>query len=367
MHQLIVAPFLDTYLALRPGSLKGVQISVDKYVELVDAASQDLLIPDWFSAVAAECWDLNLAGASMTNTVLVRPQSSLGFARCSYELNLFCNYDCKICYLGEKVSAGLAWPDREKLLKIMADSGVVWLQLTGGEPLIDRLFPEVYMLANQLGMMISISSNGSALSNPKVLDLLTTQRPYRLTLSVYGASASSYDAQTQRRGSYEKFQKGLLAAHEAGLPIRLSLIVTKDSADEVDQMTAMAEGLGVPYHTYRNISPTIYGGGESLPSQSEAHITPRKVFTGCNAGHTHYHVDPLGKASICKVGREPNIPLMTEGIEGLRSLPAIGDSLLTRQGGCSGCKLSGSCGTCMPLAAKYRMANAPLVTYCQHR
>ncbi|MGH3999404.1 MAG: hypothetical protein ACRDTJ_18330, partial [Pseudonocardiaceae bacterium] len=42
--------------------------------------------------------------------------------------------------------------------------------------LIDKLFPGVYERAYQLGMMISISSNGSRLSNRKILDLLTTYR-----------------------------------------------------------------------------------------------------------------------------------------------------------------------------------------------
>src|SRR5262249_35093282 len=71
--------------------------------------------------------------------------------------------------------------------------------------------------------------------------------------------------------------------------------------------------------------------------------------------------------SICKVGRDPNIALLVEGVEGLARLGAIADRLLLRQGGCTGCALSGTCGTCMPLAALYRKAEAPLNTYCQHR
>jgi MoaA/NifB/PqqE/SkfB family radical SAM enzyme len=96
-----------------------------------------------------------------------------------------------------KTFSGLSWPERERLLRIMREAGVLWLQLTGGEPLIDKLFPEVYELAYQLGMMINISSNGSRLSSRKILELLTTRRPYRLTLSVYGATAESYDGLTR--------------------------------------------------------------------------------------------------------------------------------------------------------------------------
>jgi hypothetical protein len=52
-------------------------------------------------------------------------------------------------------------------------------------------------------------------------------------------------------------------------------------------------------------------------------IVTQDSFTGCNAGHTFFHVDPFSEASICKVGRDPNIDLIAEGAEGLRGLGAI--------------------------------------------
>jgi hypothetical protein len=131
-------------------------------------------------------------------------------------------------------------------------------------------------------------------------------------------------------------------------------------------MTTLAESLEAPHMVYSNISPTIYGGPESLPAQSADHLRKRKPFTGCNAGHTFFHADPHGMASICKVGRDPQISLMDEGLEGLGRLGGIADQLLLRQGGCSGCGLSGTCGVCMPLATLYRKAKAPLASYCQH-
>jgi MoaA/NifB/PqqE/SkfB family radical SAM enzyme len=271
-----------------------------------------------------------------------------------------------VCYLGVKKFSGMNWETRVRLLRVMRDAGVLWLQLTGGEPLIDKLFPDVYGLAHELGMMLSVSTNGSRLSNPKILDLLCSSRPYRLTVSVYGASEQTYDTVTRRRGSFRAFSKGLAAAHEAGLPLNLNIIVVKQNAHEIEQMTAIAEGLDAPHMVYSNISPTIYGGPESLPAQSVEHLRRRKPFTGCNAGHTFFHTDPHGMASICKVGRDPQISLIDEGLEGLARLGGIADGLLLRQGGCSGCGLSGTCGTCMPLVTLYRKAKAPLASYCQH-
>lgn len=183
---------------------------------------------------------------------------------------------------------------------------------------------------------------------------------------MYGATAESYDGLTRRRGSFAAFTKDLAAAHEAELPVNLNLIVARRNEHEVDQMIALAESYGLPHHVFSNMAPTIYGGPESLPAQSVEHLRKRKQFTGCNAGHTFFHVDPHGLASICNVGRDPQIPLMEGGVEGLRRLGAIADSLLLRQGGCTGCTLSGTCGTCMPLVTLYRKANAPLSTYCQH-
>lgn len=55
-----------------------------------------------------------------------------------------------------------------------------------------------------------------------------------------------------------------------------------------------------------------------------------------------------------------------EGIDGLRKLGHIADSLMLRTGGCSGCALSKTCWTCRPLAKLYQEAKSPLDRYCQH-
>ena len=60
------------------------------------------------------------------------------------------------------------------------------------------------------------------------------------------------------------------------------------------------------------------------------------------------------------------VDLIAEGADGLRRLAAAADALLTRHGGCTGCALQKTCGTCMPLASLYRRAKAPLEVFCQH-
>jgi hypothetical protein len=90
-----------------------------------------------------------------------------------------------------------------------------------------------------------------------------------------------------------------------------------------------------------------------LPSQSWEMPRNRRPYTGCHAGITHFHADP-------------QVDLITEGADGLRKLAAAAGTLLTRHGGCTGCTLQKTCGTCMPLASLYRQASAPLQAFCQH-
>ncbi|MGH3566911.1 MAG: radical SAM protein [Pseudonocardia sp.] len=352
-------------MIVSPGSDGGIKIGRNKYVELREALSS-APVPKWLVAAALAQWRLDVTDCIVKGTVLLRAESVYGYARASYELNLGCNYECEHCYLGEKLFAGMEWDGRERLLNIMKDAGVLWLQLTGGEPLIDPLFAETHTYAWDSGMMIQISSNGSRLANVKILELLAAKRPYRLTLSLYGATEESYDGMTRRRGSFRRFMRGLAAAHEAGLKMRINCVLSNRNAHERDAMKAIADRYEIPSFEYTNITPTIHGTGEVLPSQAREVMRSHEPYTGCNAGITHFHADPHGKASICKIGREHQIDLLAEGVEGLRKLAVIGDKLTTRHGGCSGCALQKTCGTCMPMANLYRQANAPLESYCQH-
>ncbi|MEV5386223.1 radical SAM protein [Streptomyces sp. NPDC052721] len=309
---------------------------------------------------------MDLAGRRISDVLLMRDAGPYEFSRATWEINLGCDFDCVMCYLGEKRFEGLDMDGKRKLLAVMRDAGVIWLQITGGEPLIDPHFREAYRLAHELGMQVEVLSNGSRLHKHHMLNLLRTYPPTKLTLSMYGATAETYDAVTRRRGAYERFAAGLQNAVAAGLNVDLSLIIVRGNAHEADAMRDWARSLGLRFREYANISPTIHGTAETLPQQSPEYLTHRQPFTGCPAGVTFFHSDPFGRASICKVGREPNIDLIAEGVEGLARLGGIAESLMLRTGGCSGCELSGTCRVCRPMAKVFQEAKAPLGNYCQH-
>ena len=113
----------------------------------------------------------------MDERVIVREESPYGYGRASWEINLGCNYACSHCYLGLKEFAGLPWPEKARLLHMMRDAGVVWLQITGGEPTIDKHFTDAYRLAFELGMtmvrtaLYSLPRQASSLVRSELLGL----------------------------------------------------------------------------------------------------------------------------------------------------------------------------------------------------
>ncbi|WP_208036743.1 radical SAM protein [Streptomyces cyanogenus] len=364
--RLIASPFLDGHLVVRPGSTSALRIPAGHFTELAAASESQQPAPPWLRAAVLQRWGLEMPGGPLADSVLVRKPSPYDFGRASWEINLGCNLECPHCYLGVKEFSGLTWQQKVRLLDIMQDAGVLWLQITGGEPTIDRDFPGAYRYAFNLGMMLTVSTNATRLWNRDILRLFRDSPPYRIVVSMYGATEETFDQFTRRRGAWKAFKRGIDAGRAAGLPLRLNLIVTNETAHEADRMAALSDEWGIPHHAYTNMTPTIYGGPESLIAQSTEHLRERKPFTGCNAGVTFFHADPYGMVSMCKVGRDDQIDLLSEGIEGLRRLPGISDQLMLRTGGCEGCALSGSCRVCRPLAKQFQEAKAPLINYCQH-
>lgn len=366
MHEIIASPQNGKFTLVRPGARRAVQIPRDMFTALSDAVAGDSGLPAWLPSVAEKAWGLSAAAVSNPGSVLVRPPTRLGYSRATWEINKGCNFNCEHCYLAERRFEGLPREGKEHLLDLIRDAGVLWLQFTGGEPTIDKDFAHCYEYAYGLGMLIEILTNGSRLHRPEIVDLLSSLRPHKVTVSLYGASADSFDALTRKRGAFKLLMRGLQAVKEAGVAVELALIITKHNAHEVPAMRALAEEYATSFTEYANISPTYDGTPGPLAAQAPGFLDKSAVFTGCPAGHAFFHVDPHGFATMCKVGRDNPIGLMAEGLDGLLRLPAIADAQMLRSGGCSGCRLSAACRVCRPLAKVHQEAKAPLNTYCQH-
>jgi hypothetical protein len=91
-HQLIVSPYPEGHVVVRPGYDGAIRIGAARYAELRDT-HPDALLPGWLATAVRAGWGADLASRRVGGTVLVRPETGYGYARASYELNLGCNYD----------------------------------------------------------------------------------------------------------------------------------------------------------------------------------------------------------------------------------------------------------------------------------
>ncbi len=311
-------------------------------------------------------WGVELGSQTTDQVLIVRPPTQPSYARATYEINKGCNFSCEHCYLAERKFEGLSRSDKTRLIALLRDAGVLRIQFTGGEPMIDRDFAHTYEQAFRAGMLIDILTNGSRLHRPDVHEMFKAMPPQKVVVSLYGATAESFDALTRKPGAFNLVMKGLTAARESGTRIELSLIITRHNAHEADAMRELASKFATTYKEYANISPTYDGQAGPLATQAPGFLDKTTIFQGCPAGHTFFHVDPHGLATMCKIGRENPVDLMAEGLDGLYRLPGIADAQMLRTGGCSGCQLSATCRVCRPLAKVYQVAKAPLENYCQH-
>lgn len=125
----------------------------------------------------------------------------------SFELTSRCNLSCRMCFVrhaaGDRVQMGnelsaSAWLD---LARQAVDNGMVFLLLTGGEVFLRRDFFEIYEPLTRMGLLLSLFTNGT-LINRDIAARLAQAPPSRTEITLYGATAATYEAVTGVPGSY---------------------------------------------------------------------------------------------------------------------------------------------------------------------
>ena len=372
MQDFIGTKFLDQYLIVSRVSGKGAKIPFEVFCSVVELFKKGEEVPTWLDNLFQSLGgNSTWFGRPMQDVLLLRqPIDGMQFGRASYEITEHCNYNCGHCYLGEKHHSALSRLDKLRIIDFIAQSGCLWLQLTGGEPLFDDDFAVVYERAWGLGLLVMVSTNGSIFS-PAIGRLFTTMPPYRLAVSVYGASQSSYEALTKTPKSFSKFHTNLRRMAEMGLQVRANIIVTRYNQDELDDMVQMVNELGISHQIFPYLSPKL--NGESTIGVAGTVCASRKLGqhhsvagTQCCAGKTFFHVDMKGYAYICKVERQQGINLLDQGLVGLTELSNIAELALVPELVCRTCPELGVCNTCAPILRRYKASGDIPARVCKY-
>ena len=203
----------------------------------------------------------------------------------NFELTARCNFNCPMCYVhlkqedvearGRELTAA-QWID---LARQARDAGMVFVLLTGGEPFIREDFFEIYHAMKQMGLMISINSNGSMLHG-ETLRRLIEDPPFRMNISLYGGSNETYRRKCGQN-AYDRVVENIRALRQAGIDVRLNVSLTPYNHQDLELICRTAEELGVHMKATGYMYPSIrvnggqYGCGDRLSPSEAADVDVR--------------------------------------------------------------------------------------------
>ncbi|MDO8813538.1 MAG: radical SAM protein [Gallionella sp.] len=120
------------------------------------------------------------------------------------ELTYRCNEKCVHCYMPDmRKGKELSLAEIENLLDQFIALGGFTIQLTGGEALLRKDFPQILKAVTRRGLLPSITTNLTLLDD-RLLKAIVEAAPYSVGCSVYSARPELHDAITKVKGSCQK-------------------------------------------------------------------------------------------------------------------------------------------------------------------
>ncbi|MBN2549126.1 MAG: radical SAM protein [Anaerolineales bacterium] len=300
----------------------------------------------------------------------------------SLELGYRCNLRCQHCYVAH---AHTGLPGRQELtaaeiqriLDEVVDEGCLWFLLTGGEPLLRRDFPEIYLYAKRKGLLLNLFTNGTLLT-PQLADLLAEWRPFNIEITLYGATQETYERVTGIPGSHAHAMRGIELLLERNLPLKLKTMLMTLNIHELEAMKAFTRNLGLDFRYDAMLHARLDGSHKP----HELRLSPQQVVQldvedpermrswhefcdlfvapppdtpylyRCGAGIKSFHIDPYGQLSLCITSREPSYDLRQGSFhEGwVDFLYQARYEPLGESYACAECALKSLCGQCPGLA-----------------
>jgi radical SAM protein with 4Fe4S-binding SPASM domain len=311
----------------------------------------------------------------------------------AFELTARCNLRCRMCYVCEPAgdtqtrSRELTAPQWLELTRQAVDAGMVFLLLTGGEPLLRPDFFDLYEPLTRLGLYLTLFTNATLLT-PATARRLAQCPPSRLEVTLYGATPATYEAITGVRGSYDRCVAGVEALLEAGLTPTLKTTLSRDNVAEYEAIGQWARDRGLPFMAAwlltarRDGAPSEVAAmrlsaaqivdleaadeklAARLPELPHAPVTASADPMYCMAGKASFFVDATGAMGACPdlelPGARPlevGFPVAWEQVRELvRAIPA-GET-------CQACTIRAFCPTCPARARQETGAFTGVDPYC---
>jgi len=178
------------------------------------------------------------------------------------ELTARCNERCLHCYAESTPERTETLPD-EVVTRVIAsakEAGFTLIQLTGGDPLIAPMCVAAARQAKDLGLRVEVYTNGLALHG-EVFDELAAL-DVSFAFSFYSYDAETHDEITRRPGSHARTLDAIRQSVEAGLKVRVSIVILAHNDEDLLPTIELIESVGVDPDAIRYDRERRVGRGE---------------------------------------------------------------------------------------------------------
>jgi AdoMet-dependent heme synthase len=310
------------------------------------------------------------------------------------DLTYRCNERCVHCYLDHDDRGEMTTAEIKGILDQLAEAGVFFLTLSGGEPLMRKDFFAIISHARSLLFNVKVKTNGLMIGEDEArrLQELGVEN---LQISVYSHRPDVHDAITKVKGSLERTKTAIRFLRAQGLKLTIANVMmtgnlgdqagVRELAKELDclytvdpTITPHIDGdtsllrLRIPTHELEKLmhSPELVGGDiDEYCAPSPEADSDTLESTPCSAGHTACYISPYADVFPCV-----QFPLPTGSLRRQKFLDIWNDSpqmnevrsiRLQDLSTCSGCGHVGGCTRCPGLAYMEGNMRGPSSADCE--
>jgi len=239
------------------------------------------------------------------------------------DLTYRCNERCVHCYLDHDDKGEMSTAEIEGILDQLAETGVFFLTLSGGEVLMRRDFFGIVQHARELRFNVKVKTNGVMIreSEAKRLRELGVEQ---IQISVYSHREEVHDAITKLPGSLRRTLDAIRFLKAHGLKVTIANVLMPGNLSDNSGVMALAKELGVACTVDPTITPKMDGDrslldlrissnalkgvfhNEELVGDVDQFCAPpppvgEDIMEGypCSAGHTGCYISPYGDVFPC--------------------------------------------------------------------
>ncbi len=297
------------------------------------------------------------------------------------ELTYRCPIHCLHCYADCYNNAAsskneLSTADVKCLMDNLYSAGCLWFTFTGGDPMVRADFVELYEYAKDKGFIFSVMTSLAVLTD-EMLDVMAKKPPFAIDMTLNGVTEETYERISQVKGSFDRVMRNIDKVREAGLPLKMKTLLSKNNIHEVDAIKAFVESKGLTFSPSTLIFARLNGDKEPCKHRLspeevikldypdaecgvESKKKPAKIdpefeitpgddrFYRCAIGNWQWHINPSGRLNICSCVREPSYDILNGDVkEGVRFLSEhVKGRRFSKDGECKTCKIWHMCHSC---------------------